>query len=190
MTDTSVQANLGLVGLVIARNRHLVSGGYPYEDAYQDGCIGLVIAARSYQPPHNWSSFAYQRVLWSIQQGQSAALGKNYRAAVTAGTGYQHPHSLDWPTFDADSHPTTFVSLLVDPEPEDNNPRREATARLVATLNHGDQVCVTNLASTAATILGIKKESALRRRQRVYDRLRAKVATGALSWDALMEHAS
>lgn len=88
--------NRGLVAMVL---RHLRIPDYQWDDAFQDGLLGLATAAEKFDPEmgFQFSTYAVPWVRQSVFRGLGRAEGINFRRAVASGEVFEPPLSLDWP---------------------------------------------------------------------------------------------
>lgn len=88
--------NRGLVAMVL---RHLRIPDYQWDDAFQDGLLGLATAAEKFDPEmgFQFSTYAVPWVRQSVFRGLGRAEGINFRRAVASGEMFVSPLSLDWP---------------------------------------------------------------------------------------------
>lgn len=99
-----VDANLGLVGFMLSKiARSSPSGRWrddEYDDARQDGVLGLMRAAQKFDPELGikFSSYATIWIRQTIQRGRGTANGVNYRAARRQGRAFESPLPLDAPS--------------------------------------------------------------------------------------------
>lgn len=122
-----VAANLGLVGFVLRKWASAVPESQ-YQDAWQDGLLGLMRAVQKFDPSKGFR-FATYAVPWirqGIQRGIGNLEGRSYRSADRGETGlqWQRPTSLDAPIGD-DAETDTLASFLEDQRPA---PDRQALA--------------------------------------------------------------
>lgn len=127
----AVDANLGLVGFVLSGMiRGTPSGRWvddEYEDAWQDGVLGLMRATQKFDPAlgYRFSTYATIWIRQTIQRGRMTARGLNYRAARRDGRDFELPLPLhgdgqpDAPTLDdvlqgRDLEPRVIDSVLLD----------------------------------------------------------------------------
>ena len=82
-----VEENLGLIGFVIDRwCRKYLCAEFTYDDAWQEGFIGLCSAARKWVPERaRFSTMATAWIRQSIQRGRGHASGKAWRCAEVSG---------------------------------------------------------------------------------------------------------
>lgn len=123
-----VEANVGLVGFFL--NRWKTPAGQ-WDDAYQDGLIGLMRAAQKYEPlkGFTFSTYAQHWIRAGLQKGERAFEGRTFRAAQD-GRGEWHPTvSLDAELDGLDDRVTLGDAVLVD----DTDPADEATTSVLLT---------------------------------------------------------
>lgn len=173
-----VTANTRLVPFFLNRLGDPMDGST--EDDIQDGMFGLMLAAQSWDASKGtFSNYSLRAIRWHIQRGRYLRGGVSYRYAARRRQWYRQPDSLDAPIRtgpDNDESPLTLGDRLVD-EPQEPSTAHERAEQLLAAFTDRDRMVVLLPSSEAADVLGIKQSSVLRQRHRLYDRLRAQVAS-------------
>lgn len=122
------EANEGLIGWVIGRwHRRDLSNVYGYNDAWQDGWLGLVTAVQRFDPElGTFSVYACWYIRRSIVHGLGLVAGRNARRrpAQASAEDRRRPLSLDMPALVGDGEPAISVGDLVP----DQRPTPEAAA--------------------------------------------------------------
>lgn len=131
-----VTDNLGLIHFTINQYyRHLADD----PDSYQDGVLGLIRAARDFNPAK--ARFSTYAVIWirrEVGRGRDTRMGLNYRHARYAGHDYQPPLSLDQLITVDDGDSTTLADYLpaAGPQPHDEIEDRALVAVTTRVLVH------------------------------------------------------
>lgn len=128
-----VKANTGLVGFVL-RSRIAESD---YDDAFQDGLMGLMRATQLFDPERGirFSTYAVQWIRAGVQHGLLNLEGVNFRRAHANGTLHITPLSLD-AEFDDGGQISTPVDT--GPRPDEVGVDR---ARIDEARRAGDAAC-------------------------------------------------
>jgi RNA polymerase sigma factor (sigma-70 family) len=126
----TVTENLGLVHWMLRKMR---VHDDRWDDAYQDGVIGLAIAVERWDPAKGaLSTYAQHWIRQRVERGRGELEGVNYRRAyinhgkASYGTTYDAPLSLDRPLGDPDGWG------LLDVTPADDNPESDALTAVLA----------------------------------------------------------
>lgn len=106
--------NLGLVGSLAAK--YYKKLGYSYDEVFQAGAVGLIVAARNYNPEKNckFSTYAYWNIFGYIMNlcRSDTWNGANREERFKG----HHPLSLNNECTMEDGQPTEFINLVEDPE--------------------------------------------------------------------------
>lgn len=110
-----VEANLGLVGFVVARTIGRTSGDLA-EELFQDGVVGLMRAAQLFDPARGFrfSTYAMFWIRQGIGRGRERRDGANSRRAARYGDDWHEPLSLDLVYSSEDAEDLTIKGLLAD----------------------------------------------------------------------------
>lgn len=171
--------HLGLVHRVVnGPGRRMLGRPSEYDrnDAEQDGYMGLLSAARTYDPTKGarFSTYATACILNEVRKGYGRALGLNYRHAARSGEFFSGDLRLEAPV----GGDRTLLDVIADAEPVADDTASDGwLPGLLSSLSPRDRVVVTNPSRDAARLLGIKPASVQRRRVRIYARLREQVAS-------------
>lgn len=109
-----VQANMGLVGFALNRRR---TPEAEWDDAFQDGLVGLMRASQKFDPAKGFafSTYALYWIRAGIQKGRRVAEGKSFRQAIDAGEEWDPPLSMDWQLVPEFGDGLTFADVLPAP---------------------------------------------------------------------------
>jgi len=94
---TMASANIALGHFVVRHHRHLLTDAYTASDARQDAYLGLLTAARGFDPSRGFTfaTYATPCVKAAIQTGRGRAEGSGYRRSRRNNLPYRRPASLD-----------------------------------------------------------------------------------------------
>lgn len=188
----TVEVNMGLVGFVLRRR----AGEDDYDDAFQDGVLGLMRATQMFDPARGirFSTYAVGWIRAGIQHGLLNLEGVNFRRARTNGVPFVGTLSLDTTIDDSDF---SFTNVVASSEPPPDvvgvdraalcEARRYAESvcrddldrRIVAALFDGGHANNSRVDSAVAEATGVSKQAIWMRRKRLQGLLRARSEVAA-----------
>jgi RNA polymerase sigma factor (sigma-70 family) len=176
-----VADNLGLISVIVKRGR------LDYDDAYQDGVLGLMRASQKFDPAKGFkfSTYAMWWVRQSVNKGtteRSQHGARNQRRALDAGEEFDPLLSLDAPLGDEMAARGDLIAAPVDVENDAlaSTALEQLLARVhVVAHDDRDRQIISHLAfgdrpslTTAAAEVGITREGVRQRVMRMRARLR------------------
>lgn len=178
-----VEANTGLVGFVLNRRR---TPPEEWDDAFQDGLLGLMRATQKFDPDRGFkfSTYALFWIRQGIQKGVRDFEGRSYRAAADGRGEWAPAMSLDVVIETDSGHAITFAdAVLVDDDDPGDQALRDSEAALLVSLAMGlcrddlDRAAVLAVAqgtpwSKVAAEFGVSKETPRNRWKWIQGRLR------------------